>query len=68
MCLSTVYELGAGQTPKKLCEYVCTVSVSAGAISFIDITGGETVFAGIIKEIDLTRNTIHVSRGEAEAV
>jgi predicted RNA-binding protein len=67
MCLSTVYELGAGQTPKKLCEYVCTVSVSGDTISFIDITGNETVFAGIIKDIDLTRNTIHVSRGGAEA-
>jgi predicted RNA-binding protein len=66
MCLSTVYELGAGRTPKKLCEYVCTVSVSGDTISFTDITGNETVFAGIIKEIDLTKNTIHVSKGGAQ--
>jgi predicted RNA-binding protein len=66
MCLSTVYELGAGQTPKKLCEYVCSVSVSGAAVSFTDIMGNETVFLGNINAIDLTKNTISVSKAEAK--
>jgi predicted RNA-binding protein len=62
MCLSTVYELGTGQTPKKLCEHVCSVSVSGDAISFTDIMGKEMVYSGMITNIDLTRNTISVNR------
>ncbi|AEF82607.1 CooT family nickel-binding protein [Leadbettera azotonutricia] len=64
MCLSTVYELGEGQTPRKLCEHVCTVSVSGDRLVFTDIIGVEVEFAGLIKNIDLTRNTINVSRCE----
>jgi predicted RNA-binding protein len=66
MCLSTVYELGAGRAPKKLCEYVCTVSVSGDAISFTDLMGNETRYSGIIKNIDLTRNTISVAQNDPQ--
>jgi predicted RNA-binding protein len=61
MCLSTVYELGMGNTPKKLCEHICSVSVSGDRLVFTDIMGNETECSGIIKNIDLTRNTITIN-------
>lgn len=65
MCLSTVYTLENDGEMTMLCEYVSAVNVSGDDLTFTDIMGGETGVAGLIRSVDLVKNTIVVSRKEA---
>jgi predicted RNA-binding protein len=62
MCLSTVYTLEDDGQMTMLCEYVSAVDISGDALTFTDITGVETGVAGLIRSVDLVKNTIVVSK------
>jgi predicted RNA-binding protein len=64
MCLSTVYELGMGETRKKLREYVSSVSVSGNTLTLTDIMGEELVVTGSLRSVDLVNNSITIDAGE----
>lgn len=59
MCLSDVYEIGAG-TEKLMCEHTTAVSIDGEVITLTDIMGEEVVITGVIKSIDLVKNIIKI--------
>jgi predicted RNA-binding protein len=61
MCLSTVYELGAGNQKKQLGEYVSALEVRGGTVTLTDIMGSEVSVTGTIQRVDLVENTILIS-------
>jgi predicted RNA-binding protein len=65
MCLSTVYALENDGGMTLLCEYVSAVRVCGKHLVFTDITGEETGLSGSIKDVDLVKNTITVSKADA---
>lgn len=65
MCLSTVYALEKDGGMTLLCEYVSAVKVSGKNLVFTDITGEETGLTGSIRDVDLVKNTITVSKADA---
>jgi predicted RNA-binding protein len=58
MCLSTAYELGAGDERKQLCEYVSNIRVSGDTITLTDLMGVEIDVSGILEGVDLIKNAI----------
>jgi predicted RNA-binding protein len=64
MCLSAAYALDGDGGLTLLCEYVSAVSVAGGDITFTDITGEEIGVSGVIRGVDLIKNTITVERTE----
>ena len=59
MCLSSVYEIKDG-SEKLVCEHTTSVEVDGDKITLTDITGDEIVIFGILKSIDLVKNTVMV--------
>ncbi|MDR0710221.1 MAG: CooT family nickel-binding protein [Spirochaetaceae bacterium] len=58
MCLSTAYELGAGDERKQICEYVSNIKVSGDTITLTDLMGIEINVSGILEGVDLVKNAI----------
>jgi predicted RNA-binding protein len=58
MCLSTAYELGAGDERRQLCEYVSAIKVSGDTITLTDLMGIEINVAGALESVDLIKNAI----------
>jgi predicted RNA-binding protein len=65
MCLSAVYALESDGGATLLCEYISAVKVCGKELIFTDITGEETGLTGSIRDVDLVKNTITVSRDGA---
>ncbi|MDR3115132.1 MAG: CooT family nickel-binding protein [Treponema sp.] len=61
MCLSTVYELGTGGSPRILAEYVRDLRVTGDIITFTDIMGKEMQVSGSIQRVDLVKNAITIA-------
>ncbi|MDR2632839.1 MAG: CooT family nickel-binding protein [Treponema sp.] len=61
MCLSTVYELGAGASPRMLAEYVRDLRVSGDVITLTDIMGKEMQVRGYLERVDLVKNAILIA-------
>jgi len=64
MCLSTVFELGEGNTRTKLAEYVARLDINGNKISFSDIMGSEQTVTGTLQSIDLLKNIIVIAGRE----
>jgi predicted RNA-binding protein len=58
MCLSTAYELGAGDERKQICEYVSSIKVTGNTITLTDLMGVEMSVSGILEGVDLIKNAI----------
>jgi predicted RNA-binding protein len=58
MCLSTAYELGAGDERKQICEYVSRITVSGDTITLTDLMGIDINVFGILEGVDLVKNAI----------
>jgi predicted RNA-binding protein len=65
MCLSTVWELGAGGGKKMLCDHVAGLSVAGNTITLTDLMGKEICVKGILQGVDLIKNTITISTAAA---
>ena len=61
MCLSTAWELDGGGDKKMLCEHVAGLSVAGNTITLTDLMGKEISVNGILRGVDLIKNTITIS-------
>ena len=59
MCLSSVYEISDGRE-NLLCDHVTSIDLNNGAITLTDIMGEEIVIRGVLKNIDLVKNTVKI--------
>jgi predicted RNA-binding protein len=58
VCLSTAYELGAGDERKQIREYVSNIKVAGDVITLTDLMGVEINVSGALEGVDLIKNAI----------
>ena len=63
MCLSTVYKIKGGEK-EKVCEFISSVTSENGEYVFTDIMGTETRLRGLLRSVDLVKNTILIDEKE----
>ena len=59
MCLSAVYDISGGKE-RLICEHTTSISLDDGVITITDILGDEITITGVLKSIDLVKNTVMV--------
>ena len=64
MCLSSVFEVSPGASPKQVGNKVSNIHIDGSKITFVDIMGDETTLHGTVEDIDLLENKIFVRVGE----
>lgn len=60
MCLAKAFTNKAG-VETVVAEYVAKVEFQDGNVILTDILGQETVVEGVLKNVDLSRNTVEIS-------
>jgi predicted RNA-binding protein len=65
MCLSTAWELDSFGDKKMLCEHVAGLSVAGNTITLTDLMGKEISVNGILRGVDLIKNTITINTAAA---